>query len=88
MAIRASCGSWDKSDTDKHGRTRKGRKVVTSDGNLKHGAITGMILNVFYKRVYAHLGYGFLEKVYENAMAHELQQSGLGVVSQQKIDVY
>ena len=62
--------------------------MVRSDGKLEHGEITGVILNVFYKRVYAHLGYGFLEKVYENAMAYELQQSGLGVARQQKIDVY
>jgi GxxExxY protein len=62
--------------------------MVRSDGKLKHSEITSLILNVFYKRVYAHLGYGFLEKVYENAMAYELQQSGLSVVRQQKIDVY
>mgnify|MGYP001099489731 CR=1 FL=1 len=62
--------------------------MVRPDAKLKYGEITGMILNVFYKRVYAHLGYGFLEKVYENAMAYELQQSGLSVVRQQKIDVY
>jgi len=53
----------------------------------ENGEITGVILNVFYKRVYVHLGYGFLEKVYENAMAYELQQSRLGVARQQKIDV-
>ena len=57
-------------------------------GSLKHGDITDIILHAFYKRVYAYLGYGFLEKVYENAMAHELQQNGLSVVQQQKIDVY
>ena len=42
-------------------------------GKLKHGDITSVILNEFYKRVYAKLRYGFLEKVYENAMAYELQ---------------
>lgn len=55
---------------------------------LKHQDITGAILNAFYKRVYAKLGYGFLEKVYENAMTHELQKSGLAVVQQQKIEVF
>lgn len=55
---------------------------------LKHRDITGTILHAFYKRVYAKLGYGFLEKVYENAMVHELQKSGLAVVQQQKIEVF
>lgn len=55
---------------------------------LKHGEITSTILNVFYKRVYAQLGYGFLEKVYENAMAYELAESGLEVIAQQKIEVF
>ena len=51
------------------------RAQVKSISKLKHGEITDVILNVFYKRIYTHLGYGFLEKVYENAMAYELQQS-------------
>ncbi|SEA45300.1 GxxExxY protein [Desulfuromusa kysingii] len=34
------------------------------------------------------LGYGFLEKVYENAIAHELVKSGLDVSRQQPIKVY
>ena len=62
--------------------------MARSNSKLKHGEITHVILNVFYKRVYANLGYGFLEQVYENAMAYELQESGLGVMRQQKIDVY
>jgi len=61
---------------------------VNSNSELKYGELTGLILNVFYKRVYARLGYGFLEKFYENAMAYELQESGLSVVKQQKVDVY
>ena len=61
---------------------------MKSSDQLKHREITDVILNVFYKRVYAHFGYGFLEKVYENAMVYELQESGLTVVQQQKIDVY
>ena len=62
--------------------------MAKSDNTLKHGDITGAILNVFYKSVYAELGYGFLEKVYEQTMAYELEQSGLNVVRQQKNDVY
>jgi len=34
------------------------------------------------------LGYGFLEKVYENAIAHELVKGGLDVSRQQPIKVY
>ena len=62
--------------------------MANPDGNLKHGKITDAILHVFYKRVYADLGYGFLEKVYENSMVHELRQIGLEVEQQQKIAVY
>jgi GxxExxY protein len=33
------------------------------------------------------LGPGFLEKVYENALAHELRKAGLGVAQQYEITV-
>ncbi|MEM7029789.1 MAG: GxxExxY protein [Chloroflexota bacterium] len=66
----------------------KEEDAVKLSSNLKYGEITDVILPVFYKKVYAHLGYGFLEKVYENAMAFELRERGLRVVRQQKIDVY
>jgi GxxExxY protein len=55
---------------------------------LKHGKITEVILRLFYKHVYHNLGYGFLEKVYENALAFELQRNGLKVDRQYPIDVY
>ena len=55
---------------------------------LKHSDITEKILHAFYKKVYHTLGYGFLEKVYENAMAIELRRTGLKVEQQAKIDVY
>lgn len=70
------------------GRKRKIEIMTNPRENLKHGKITDAILQVFYKRVYADLGYGFLEKVYENAMVYELRQSGLAAEQQQKIDVY
>jgi len=35
--------------------------------DYKHKELTEKIIEVFY-RVYNRLGYGFLEKVYENAM--------------------
>lgn len=55
---------------------------------LKHEELTSAILNVFYKKVYHKLGYGFLENVYENAMAFELQRHGLLVERQYKVNVY
>lgn len=38
-------------------------------------------------RVINTLGVGFLEKVYENALAHELRKAGLAVAQQQGITV-
>ena len=55
---------------------------------LKHREITQKILNVFYTKVYPQLGYGFLEKVYENVMVIALRKAGLRVEQQFGIDVY
>ncbi len=55
--------------------------------DYKHSDITQQIIGAFYK-VYNTLGYGFLEKVYENALAIELKQHGLSVVQQVPIKVY
>ena len=41
--------------------------------NFKHSEITKKIIQAFYT-VYNTLGYGFLEKVYENAMMIELKE--------------
>lgn len=54
---------------------------------LLHSDITNKIIKSFYA-VYNKLGYGFLEKVYENAMLIELHKLGLHVQSQQRIKVY
>ncbi len=62
-------------------------KVVNSQ-NLKHKEITDKILHAFFKIVYPALGFGFLEKVYENAMVIALRQMGLKVEQQVKIVVY
>ncbi len=53
----------------------------------KHSDITERIIKAFYK-VYNILGYGFLEKVYESALAIELREQGLSVVRQAPIKVY
>src|SRR5437016_4071369 len=54
---------------------------------LKHSDITDKALKAFYK-VYNKLGFGFLEKVYQNALHHELLDSGLSVLSQKPIKVH
>lgn len=48
--------------------------------------VTGKIIGCIY-RVSNTLGAGFLEKVYENALAIELEQSGLKVTQQPAIKV-
>jgi GxxExxY protein len=55
--------------------------------NLKHERLTGQIIGAFF-RVYGTLSYGFLERVYENALLIELQGMGLQVANQQPIEVY
>ena len=54
---------------------------------MLHGPVTDLILGAFYK-VYNALGYGFLEKVYENAIAIELIDLGFVVAQQESIKVY
>ncbi len=49
--------------------------------------LTDKIIKAFYK-VYNELGFGFLEKVYENALRIELMSGGLQVDAQRKIKVY
>lgn len=55
---------------------------------LKHSDITDKILHAFYKDVYPQLGYGFLEKVYENSLAIAIKSMGMKVEQQAKISVY
>ncbi len=49
--------------------------------------LTQKIIGAFYT-VYNTLGYGFLEKVYENALVLELQKAGFRVSQQQPISVF
>lgn len=57
------------------------------DENYKYSNITGLIIKAYYK-VYNKLGYGFLEKVYENALMIELKKSGLHCERQKPIEVF
>jgi len=52
-----------------------------------HSDITKRIIKSFYS-VYNKLGFGFLEKVYENAMMIELMSDGLYCEKQKPIKVY
>ncbi|SHG60699.1 GxxExxY protein [Flavobacterium defluvii] len=55
--------------------------------HLLHKEKSKSILKIFYD-VYNQLGYGFLEKVYQNAMYFELQSKGYKVEVQKQIKVY
>ncbi len=53
---------------------------------LLHKDLTDKIIKAFFN-VYSELGYGFLEKVYENALCHELSLQGLSYDKQKPIKV-
>lgn len=54
---------------------------------LLHKELTEQIIKVFYD-VYNELGYGFLEKVYQNSMYLELKERGFYVEANKQIKVY
>ena len=54
---------------------------------MKHEDVTDKIIKALYK-VYNTLGYGFLEKVYLNALAFSLIEMGMLVEKQKQIKVY
>jgi len=55
--------------------------------DAKFKQLTERIIGVFYV-VYNRLGYGFLEKVYENSMLIEFQKENIPVVAQAPIKVF
>lgn len=55
--------------------------------DYKYSDLTEKIIKCFYK-VYNALGYGFLEKVYQNALLIELHNAGLFVQAQKQIKVF
>jgi GxxExxY protein len=55
--------------------------------SYKHSELTRAIIGAFYQ-VYNKLGYGFLEKIYQNALAHELTKRGYKVTPNMAIEVY
>ena len=54
---------------------------------MLHAELTDKIISSFFK-VYNTLGYGFLEKVYENALIIELKRAEFKVLQQQNIKVF
>lgn len=55
--------------------------------SILHRDLTQSILKHFYE-VYNELGYGFLERVYQNALYYELKANGFQVEAQKRIKVY
>jgi GxxExxY protein len=53
----------------------------------KYSDLTGIIIGAFFQ-VHKELGYGFSEKVYENALTIVLREQGLNVKQQVPIKVY
>ena len=55
--------------------------------DIKYNELTDKIIKIFY-RVYNKLGYGFLERIYENAMMIEFKRESIPAVSQSAIKVF
>ena len=54
---------------------------------LLHEKLTENIIKTFYD-VYNELGYGFLEKIFQNSLFIELKNRGFNVEAQKKIKVF
>ena len=52
-----------------------------------HQELTKSIIGIYYD-IYNELGYGFLEKVYHNALIIELKSRGFEIESQKKLKVF
>ena len=63
------------------------RRVNAAYQDFKHKELTENIIKIFY-RVFNKLGYGFLEKIYENAMMIEFRREGIPAVPQSPIKVF
>ena len=61
---------------------------MTEDlAEMKHAELTEKTIGVFYS-VYNELGHGFLESVYEEAMAISLLEAGLRIERQFPVPVW
>lgn len=55
--------------------------------SYKHEGLTEQVISCFYA-VYNDLGYGFLESVYQNALAVEFRESGISFDDEVEITVF
>src|SRR6476469_7220718 len=62
-------------------------QMNADERRYKYSELTEQIIGVFYE-VYNELGFGFLEKVYEEAMALALKERGIGFQQQAPIPVW
>ncbi len=61
--------------------------MITADKNYLHAELTDKIIACAYD-VYNQLGFGFSEKVYENAMMIKIAQKSLTAVQQVPVNVF
>jgi GxxExxY protein len=57
------------------------------NSNYLHSEITSLVIKAFF-RVYNTLGFGFLEKVYQNSLLFEMKNLGLDCSAGIPIDVF
>ena len=62
-------------------------KPEGQNSKMLHAELTEKVIGIFFD-VYNHLGFGFLESVYENALAIELSEAGLKVSRQPSLNVW
>ena len=62
-------------------------QINADERRFKHQELTEQIIGVFYE-VYNELGHGFLEKIYEEAMARALKAKGFQVQQQASLPVW
>ena len=72
--------------TEFHGSPQKNTGRMSVEKKFYHGELTYQIIGAAFE-VQKTLGYGFLEKVYENALIQELQLSGIHAAAQHPIKV-
>jgi GxxExxY protein len=62
-------------------------QINADERRYKHSELTEKIIGIFYD-VYNELGFGFLEKVYEEAMAVSFKEQGIPFETQVSIPVW
>src|SRR5271165_781499 len=83
MCVLSEVGTGEKTSFS---RRIKGMQMDVGDARLLE-PLTERIIGCAF-RVANALGHGFVEKVYENALAHEMRKCGLGAIQQRGIVVF